>query len=105
MASREKNGKGKFTPCEMHSYPGRPAKHIWAKCLENLANQKKPAVKRPKAYYVHDERHPASNAASLSDHRTALASDKSSDKYDNSHSDYSNDKDNFAVAISAAPRK
>ena len=33
------------------------------------------------------------------------ASDKSSNEYYNSRSDYSNDKDNFAVAISAAPRK
>jgi hypothetical protein len=48
---------------------------------------------------------PASNAASLSDHRTALASDKSSDKYEDSRSDYSDDEDNFAVAILAAPCK
>jgi hypothetical protein len=87
----------------MHSSPGRPAKHGWAECSENPANQKKPAAKRPKAYYAHDERCPASNAASLSDHRTALASE--SDGYNDSCLDYSDDKDNFAVAISTVPRK
>jgi hypothetical protein len=39
LAGREKDGKGKFTPCKMHSYPGCPAKHGWAECSENLANQ------------------------------------------------------------------
>ena len=89
----------------MHSYPGRPAKHGWAECSENPANQKKPAAKHAEAYYPHNERRPASNAASLSNHRMVLASDKSSDEYDDSCSDYSDDEDNFPVAISAAPRK
>ena len=89
----------------MHSYPGCPAKHGWAECLEKPANQKKPAAKRAEAYYAHNKRHPASNATSLSDHRTALASDKSSNEYNDSCSDYSNDEDNFAIAISAGPRK
>ncbi len=105
MAGRKKDGKGKFTPCEMHSYPGRPAKHGRAECSENPANQKKPAVKRAEAYYVHDERRPASDAASLSDHCMVWASNKSSDKYYDSRSDYSDKEDNFAVAISAAPCK
>ena len=87
----------------MHSYPGRPAKHSWAECLENLANQKKPAAKRAEAYYAHNKRCPASDAASLSNHGTVRASNKSSDEYD-SCSDYSDDEDNFTVAISAAPR-
>ena len=47
---------------------------------------------------------PASDAASLSNHRTALGSDKSSKEY-SSCSDYSDNKDNFAVAISTSPRK
>jgi hypothetical protein len=89
----------------MHSSPGRPAKQGWAECLENPANQKKPAAKRPVAYYAHDERRPASDAASLSDHRTAPASDGSSDEYGDSRSEYSNDEDNFAVAISPVPCK
>ena len=89
----------------MHSSPGRPAKHGWAKCSENPANQKKPAAKCPEAYYAHDERRPASNTASLSNHCTALASNRSSGEYDDSRSDYSDDKDNFAVAILAAPCK
>ena len=105
MAGREKDGKGKFTPCKMHSSPGRPAKHGWAECSENPANQKKPAEKRPVVYYAHDERRPASNAASLSNHRTALASDRSSDEYNDSRLDYSDDEENFAVAISATPCK
>ena len=88
----------------MHSYSSRPAKHEWAKCLESPANQKKPTAKRAEAYYAHNERHPASDAASLSKHCTALASNKSSKGY-SSHSDHSNNKDNFAVAISAPSRK
>ena len=106
MAGRKKDGKCKSTPCKTHSYPGRPAKHSysWAKCSENPANQKKPAAKRAEAYYAHNERCPASNATSLSDHRTAPVSDKSSDEY-SSCSDYSDNEDNFAVTISAAPCK
>ena len=104
LAGRKKDGKGKATPCKMHSYPGGPAKHSWAKCSENPANQKKPVAKRAEAYYAHNERRPASNTASLSNHRTALASNKSSDEY-SSRSDYSDNEDSFAVAISTAPRK
>ena len=104
MAGRKNNGKGKATKCEMHSYLGRPGKRSWAECSENPANQKKPAAKHVEAYYAHEERHPASNATSLSNHRTALASNKSSDEY-SSRSDYSDNEDNFAVAISTAPRK
>ena len=88
----------------MHSYPGCPGKHSWTKCLENPANQKKPAAKHVEAYYAHDERRSASNAASLSDHCRVRAGTKSGNKYD-SRSDYSDDEDNFAVAISAAPCK
>ena len=88
----------------MHSYLGRPAKHEWAECSESPANQKKPAAKRAEAYYAHDERHPASDATSLSEHRTALVSNKSSKGY-SSCSDHSNNEDNFAVAISALPCK
>ena len=51
-----------------------------------------------------DKRHPASDVASLSEHRTALAGDKSSKGY-SSRSDHSDNKDNFAVAILASPRK
>jgi hypothetical protein len=68
------------------------------------ANQKKPAAKRAEAYYAHNERHPASDAASLSEHRTALASNKSSKGY-SSCLDHSDNEDNFAIAISASPRK
>ena len=67
--------------------------------------QKKPAAKRPVAYYALDERPPASDATSLSDHCTAPASDGSSNEYGNSRSEYSDDEDNFAVAISPVPRK
>ena len=104
LAGRKKDGTGKSTPCKMHSYPGHPAKYSWAECSENPANQKKPTAKRAEAYYAHDERCPASNTASLSNHRTVLVSDKSNNEY-SSRSDYSNDEDNFAVAISAVPCK
>jgi hypothetical protein len=40
--------------CEIHSYTGRLARHSWAECSENLANQKKPAAKCAEAYYAHD---------------------------------------------------
>ena len=40
----KKDGKGKGSPCEMHSYSGRPAKHEWAECSESPANQKKSAA-------------------------------------------------------------
>ena len=93
LAGREKDGKGKGSPCEMHSYLGRPAKHEWAECSESPANQKKPAAKCAEAYYAHDERHPVSDAASLSKHHTVLASDKSSKRY-SSRSDHFDDEDN-----------
>ncbi len=87
----------------MHGSPGHPAKHSWVEYSENPANQQKPAAKRPVAYYAHNERRPASDAASLSNHRTAPASDGSSDEYGDSRSDYSDDKDNFAVTVT--PRR
>jgi hypothetical protein len=89
----------------MHSSPGRPARHSWAECLENPANQKKPSAKRPEAYYAHNERRPASNAVSLSDHRTAPASDGYSNEYGDSHSEYSDDEDIFAVTVTPVPCK
>ena len=61
-------------------------------------------MKRAEAYYAHNECHPASDAASLSKHRTALASSKSSKGY-SSCLDHSDDEDNFAFAILALPRK
>jgi hypothetical protein len=88
----------------MHSYLGRSAKHGWAECSENPANQNKPAVKHAEAYYAHDKCRPASNAVSLRNHRKVWARDKSSDEY-NRHSDYSDDEDKFANTILAAPRK
>ena len=88
----------------MDSYSGRPAKHEWAKCSESPANQKKPAANRAEAYYAHDKSHHVSDATSLSEHHTALASDKSSKGY-SSRSDHSNNEDNFAVAILTLPCK
>jgi hypothetical protein len=104
LAGCEKDGKGKGSPCKMHSYSGHLEKHEWAERLESPANQKKPAAKHAEAYYAHDKRHPTSDAASLSEHRTALAGNKSSKGY-SSCLDHSDDKDNLAVAISASPRK
>ena len=51
-AGREQDGRGKGSPCKMHSYSGRPAKHEWAECSESPANQKKLAAKRAEAYYA-----------------------------------------------------
>ena len=85
-------------------YLGCPVKHEWAKCSENPANQKKPAAKHAEAYYAHNKHCPASDAASLSDHRTALASDSNSKGYI-SRLEYSDGKDDFAVAILALPCK
>jgi len=39
LAGQAKGNSG--TPCALHSYPDRLAKHAWADCSENLANQKK----------------------------------------------------------------
>ena len=89
----------------MHSSLGCPAKHSWAECSENPANERKPAAKRPVTYYAHNKRRPASDAASLSDHCTAPASNASSDKYGDSRSGYSDDEDNFAVAVTPVSRK
>jgi hypothetical protein len=47
LAGQAKGNSG--TPCALHNYPDRPAKHAWADCLENLANQKK-LVKKEQAY-------------------------------------------------------
>ena len=68
----------------------RPIKRSWQRSVRK--------------HTMHDKRHPASDVASLSEHRTALAGDKSSKGY-SSRSDHSDDEDNLAVAISASPRK
>ena len=81
LVGHKKDGKGKGTLCKMLSYPGRPAKHKWADCSENLANQKKPSAKRAEAYYASDKRCPASDTTSLSNLCTALANDKSREEY------------------------
>ena len=64
----------------------------------------KRVAKRAEAYYAHNKRRPGSDAASLRDHRMALASNKSSEGY-SSRLDHFDDEDNVAVAISALPRK
>ncbi len=61
-------------------------------------------AKCAEAYYAHDERCPTSDAASLSNHCTALASNKSSYEF-SSCLDHFEDEDNFAVAIPALPCK
>ena len=68
----------------------RPIKRSWQRSVRK--------------HTMHDKRHPASDAASLSEHRTVLASNKSSKGY-SSRLDHSDDEDNFAVAISASPCK
>ena len=73
-----------------NAWRARPIKRSWQRCVRK--------------HTMHDKRHPASDVASLSEHRTALAGDKSSKGY-SSRSDHSDDEDNLAVAISASPRK
>ena len=95
------------TPCMMHSFPDRPAKHTWAKCSENPANQKKPA-KREQAYHAHDTRRPASNGPSSDDCRTDAASkskDSSRRSVSSRRSGDSYVDNNYAVSINPSSRK
>jgi hypothetical protein len=85
----------------LHSYPDRPAKHAWADCSDNPANQKKP-VKKELAYYAHDNRRPASDGPSDDDYRTDAASeseDSSRRSVSSRHSGDSYADDNYAVSI------
>jgi hypothetical protein len=58
----EKPKSNSKVPCLIHSFPDKPAKHLWADCLENPANQKKPAPQS-----VVDAHHAAINNCNLSD--------------------------------------
>jgi hypothetical protein len=91
----------------LHSYPDRPAKHAWADCSENPANQKKP-VKKEQAYYAHDNRRPASNGPSNDDYRTNAASKSEDSSLHSVLSHCSGDSyadDNYAVSITPTSRK
>ena len=91
----------------MHSYPDRPAKHAWADCSENPANQKKP-VKKELVYYAHDNRCPASNGPSDDEYRTDAASkikDSSRRSVSSRRSGDSYADDNYAVSITSTSRK
>ncbi len=68
----------------------RPIKRSWQRSVRK--------------HTMHDKHHPASDVTSLSEHRTALAGDKSSKGY-SSRSDHSDDEDNLAVAILTSPCK
>ena len=97
-------GKSGAPPCMLHSWQDRLAKHTWAECSENPANQKKPP-KREQAYYAHDARRPASNGPSDDEYRTEVASedDESSQCWKASRRSYlsrgSVDDDNYAVNL------
>ena len=71
-AGRARSNGG--TPCALHSSSDRPAKHTWAECSENPANEKK-SVKKEQAYYAHDNCRPASDASDDDEYRTEVASD------------------------------
>ena len=79
----------------MHSYPDHPAKHAWADCSENPANQKKP-VKKEQVYYAHDYCCPASDGPSNDASRRSVSSRRSGDSYAD---------DNYAVSITSTSRK
>ena len=104
-AGRAKGNGG--TPCALHSYPDRPAKHAWADCSENPANQKKP-VKKELVYYAHDNRRPASNGPSDDEYRTDAASEIKDSSRRSVSSRCSGDSyadDNYAVSITPSSRK
>ena len=102
-------GNSGAPPCMLHSWPDRPAKHTWAECLENPANQKKPPAKREQAYYAHDTRRLASDGSSDDGYRTEPASDdheasQHSKASCRSYSSRDSGVDNYAIAF-MAPRK
>ncbi len=43
-ADYEKSRSNSKVPCPIHSFPDKPTKHTWTECLENPANQRKPAL-------------------------------------------------------------
>jgi hypothetical protein len=91
----------------LHSYPDRTAKHGWADCSENPANQKKP-VKKEQAYYAHDNRHPASDGSSDYDYRKNVASESKDSSHRLVSSCRSGDSyanDNYAISITPTSRK
>ncbi len=102
-AGQAKGNSG--TPCVLHSYLDCPAKHMWAECSNNPANQKKP-VKREQAYYAHDTRRLASDGPRNDNYRTDAASkseDSSRRLVSSRRSGDSYADDNYAVSIT--PRK
>jgi len=92
-AGRAKGNDG--TSLALHSYSDHPAKHAWADCSENPANQKKP-VKKEQVYYAHDNCCPASDGTSNDASRRSVLSRRSGDSYAD---------DNYAVSITSTSRK
>jgi hypothetical protein len=91
----------------LHSFPDRLAKHAWAECSENPANQKKPA-KREQAYHAHDTRRPASDGPSNDNYHTDAASkseDSSRHSVSSRRSGNSYADDNYAVSITSSSCK
>ncbi len=91
----------------LHSWLDHPAKHTWADCSENPANQPKKPPKREQAYYAHDTHRLASDGWSDDGYRTEPASDDKSVRSCRSSSSRCSvqlGEDNYAVAI-ASPRK
>ena len=106
-SAADRGGKarsGGDKPCEAHSSPGRPAKHLWVECSTNLANAKAASVRCGEAYYADDGRNSDDNSRS-GGHCSGTASEGEyscrSDDDDDSHGG----DDNYAVAISSVPRK
>ena len=84
LASAGRAWSNSGTPCALHSSSDRPAKHTWAECSENPANEKK-SVKKEQAYYAHDNRRPASDASDDDDeyHTDAASNDGESSRRSN----------------------
>jgi len=91
----------------LHSYLDRPAKHAWADCSENPANQKKPE-KKEQAYYAHTNHRPASDGPSNDDYHMDVASKSEDSSRRSVLSCCSGDSyadDNYAVSITPTSRK
>jgi hypothetical protein len=92
------NGK---VPCPIHSFLDKPAKHKWANCFENLANQKKPALQS-----TVDAHHALINNCYLSDNdHSAMESDRTEAANDQSldHLLFSDFDDAFVTFLAPLP--
>jgi hypothetical protein len=91
------NGK---VPCPIRSFPDKPAKHSWADCSKNLANQKMLALQS-----AVNANHAAINNCSLSNDNRSPMESYHTEAADNQSLGYcsSSDYDNAFVTFEAPP--